>query len=128
MAGIWYWKISRAATFQYISCDYHNHKWYFPISNTSHCLLTLNYRKGWTKIRKKKSQNSCDFYNYQDHCDAYNFHENAQDHCYSYNFHGNCKNRDDLGNSNGNCKNSNDLTMSMAQYHCGLQFPWEKPY
>ena len=25
---------------QYITCDYHTHAWYFPISNTSHCLFT----------------------------------------------------------------------------------------
>ena len=43
----------RVILIQYITRDYHNHKWYFPISNTSHYLLTLNYRKGYDQNQKK---------------------------------------------------------------------------
>ena len=38
MAGIWYWKIS--LVFMVITCDYHNHVWYFPIFFTSYHLLS----------------------------------------------------------------------------------------
>ena len=43
----------RVILIQYITRDYHNHKWYFPISNTSHYLLTLNYRKGYDQNQEK---------------------------------------------------------------------------
>ena len=36
---------SGGATSDKFNIDYHHHKWYFPISNSSRCLNTLTFRK-----------------------------------------------------------------------------------